>query len=196
MADKKFKILAVNGSHNEDGNTAFLLNTILDECSSFGFECEMVSAHKAVNSSKTPFCVSCSTPCSKVCYKGTYLEEVLNKMADADAIIFGSPVYFGGMSGQLKCLFDKTRDLRATKKLVGKLGAVVVCGASKYGGQELTVSQIQASMLVDGMTVIGPSCEEFGCGHTGVCAQKPAKDDDFALSRAKMLSHRLKEELL
>ncbi len=191
----RYKILAVNGSHNDDGNTAYLLNLILNECKSFGIEGEIVSAHKAVLSAKTPFCTSCTTPCRKVCYKDTLMEKLLNKMADADCIIFGSPVYFGGMSAQLKCVFDKTRDLRANKKLVGKLGAVAVCGASKYGGQEMTASAIQTAMLVDGMTIIAPSSESLGCGHTAVCAQKPAMDDDFAVSRAKMLACRIKEEL-
>ena len=192
---KRFKILAVNGSHNDNGNIAYLLDLILNECKSFGIDGEIVSAHKAVLSAKTPFCTSCTTPCAKVCYKGTLMDELLTKMADADCIIFGSPVYFGSMSAQLKCVFDKTRDLRANKKLVGKFGAVVVCGASKYGGQEMTASAIQTAMLVDGMTIIAPSSMELGCGHTAVCAQKPAVEDDFAIARAKMLAKRIKEEL-
>ncbi len=197
MNNKKvYKILAVNGSHNDNGNTAYLLNTILDECLAYGFDTELVSAHKAALSAKIPFCVSCSSPCARVCYEGTYMEEVLNKISSADAVVFGSPVYFGSMSAQLKCLFDKTRDIRANKKLVGKIGGVVACGASKYGGQEATVAAIHNCMLVDGMTIIGPSSDELGCGHMGVCAQKPAAEDEFAISRAKMMASRIKEELL
>ena len=192
---KRYKILAVNGSHNDAGNTAFLLDLILNELKTFGIDGEVVSAHKAVLSCKTPFCTSCTTPCAKVCYKDTLMEELLNKMADADCVIFSSPVYFGSMSAQLKCVFDKTRDLRANKKLIGKLGAVVVCGASKYGGQEMTASAIQTAMQVDGMTILAPSSMDLGCGHTAVCAQKPASDDEFAISRAKMLAHRIKDEL-
>ena len=187
------KVLAINGSHKNDGDTAFLLGNILDECKLLGAQTELVNATEAVMSAKIPFCIKCSTPCSKKCYEGTYLEEVFQKMTEADAIIVGSPVYFGTMSGQLKCLFDKTRDLRV--KLTGKIGLAVSSGASRFGGQEATVKAIHDIMYVEGMTVIGSASHELGAGHHGVCAQSPSKNDEFAISRCKQSAHRIIEEL-
>lgn len=187
------KIIAVNGSHNKDGNCAFLIETILEDLSQMGAETKVFSAHEAISDCTQPFCVCCSSPCSKVCY-GPKLTALFDEMKDADAIIFASPVYFGSMSAQLKCLFDKTRDLRANNALIGKIGLAVSCGASKYGGQEKTVAAIHDCMLVDGMTIVGPSASS-GAGHMGVCAQKNARDDEFAISRAHLAAQRIYEEL-
>ncbi len=189
------KVVALNGSPNKSGNIEFLLKHITDILDENGFDTEIVNVQEALMSAKVPFCVCCSNPCNKNCYENTYLAEVLSKMAQADCIIFGSPVYFGSMSAQLKALFDKTRDLRGKKALIGKLGCAVVCGASKFGGQETTMRAIHDAMLVDGMTIIGSSSAEFGAGHLGVAAVRPAKEDDNAISRAELIAHRIIEEL-
>ena len=108
-------ILALNGSHNNDGNTAFLLNEILRHCAEKGAETEICSVSEAIMDTKTPFCVACSTPCTKKCYKDTKLDTLFDKIERADFVVFGSPVYFGSMTGQMKCFFDKTRDARCVK---------------------------------------------------------------------------------
>ena len=113
-------ILALNGSHNNDGNTAFLLNEILRHCAEKGAETEICSVSEAIMDTKTPFCVACSTPCTKKCYKDTKLDTLFDKIERADFVVFGSPVYFGSMTGQMKCFFDKTRDARANKKVARK----------------------------------------------------------------------------
>ena len=188
------KIIAVNGSHNKDGNCAFLINTVLDDLKEKGCETEVFSAHEVISDCAHPFCVCCTSPCAKVCY-GQKLTKLFEAMKSADAIIFASPVYFGTMSAQLKCIFDKTRDLRSNNVLLGKIGLAISCGASKYGGQEKTVDAIHDAMLVDGMTIVGPSAKS-GAGHMGVCAQKDAKCDEFAISRAHIAAERLYEEII
>lgn len=185
-------ILALNGSHNNNGNTAFLLNEILRICGERGADTEICNVSEAVSDAKMPFCVSCSTPCSKQCYKGTKLEEVFEKVDKADFVIFGSPVYFGSMSGQLKCFFDKTRDARANKKWLNKPCAAVTVGASKYGGQERTLEHIHSCALVLGMTLAGNSAS-CGMGHFGVSAQKPATEDEYAINQCRILAERIME---
>ncbi|MCX7715706.1 MAG: flavodoxin family protein [Clostridia bacterium] len=187
-------ILALNASHDDNGNTAYLLNKILSYCQGQGAETELVSVHAAIADAKTPFCTACSTPCSKACYKGTKLEELFEKTKKADFIIFGSPVYFGSMTAQLKALFDKTRAIRAEKAWLGKPVAAVTVGASKYGGQERTLEAIHSCALVEGMTLLGNSNAD-GMGHFGVSAQKPAKEDDYAKNCCKMLANRIMEFL-
>ena len=44
------------------------------------------------------------------------LEEAYNKISKADAVIVGSPVYFGTVSAQLKCFFDKALYIRKQRK--------------------------------------------------------------------------------
>lgn len=188
------KIIAVNASPHKDGDTAFMLKTALDILNKKGFDTELIYLQSALNSAKTPFCMCCSSPCSKACYKGTELETVLDKMEKADCVIFGSPVYFGVMTAQLKCLFDKTRDARSRKAFVGKLGCAFACGGSLFGGQEATVRSIHDAMLVDGFTIAGTSSQS-GAGHFGVCARHPANTDENVLSRINIICERIAEEV-
>ncbi len=180
-------VLALNGSHNNDGNTAFLLKEISKHLKNYGAECEIVSVHDAVLSAKIPFCISCQAPCQKTCYKDTLLDEVFEKVKKADFVIFGSPVYFGSMTAQLKAFFDKTRGIRANKQWLGKPVAAVSVGATKYGGQERTIDHIHSAALVSGMTVIGNS-SEIGMGHFGVSAQRPANEDTYAIKQCESLA--------
>lgn len=185
-------VLALNGSHNSKGNTAFLLNEILSVCKAEGADVELESVHEAVLDAKTPFCVACSTPCSKQCYKDSKLDKLFEKVEKADAVIFGSPVYFGSMTAQLKSFFDKTRDVRARKAWLGKPAAAVSVGGSKYGGQERTIDHIQSCCLVSGMSLIGNS-SELSMGHFGVSAHKPAENDTYAVEQCRCLGRRIME---
>lgn len=182
-------VVALNGSTHENGNIAWLLNRVLENIE--GAETELIHAAKAVEELKNPFCVACATPCPKACFAGTAVEEAFEKMKRADVILVGSPVYFGGPTAQIKAFFDKGRAYRGEKAFVGKYGAAVSCGASKYGGQEATVKALQSSMLVQGMSIIGPGSHAFDAGHLGVCASQPAAEDAFAVSRCLSLAARI-----
>jgi len=178
-------IVAINGSPNNDGNSAFLLNEIKKYC--LDAEFEIINANEVVSDAKTPFCVNCSSPCTKVCYKGTKLEETFDKIEKADFVLFASPVYFGSMSAQLKAFFDKTRAVRAEKKWLGKPMAAISVGASKYGGQERTIDHIQSCALVCGMKIVGNG-SSVNMGHFGVSAHRPANEDEFALKQCESMA--------
>lgn len=188
------KIVLVNGSPKKNGNTFYLLSEMKKHIKDAGAECEILYINEGLMKAKHPFCVCCSSPCNKSCYKDTLLDEMLLKMRDADAIVFGSPVYFGSMSAQLKALFDKMRDIRADKAFLGKTGCAVASGASKYGGQETAVRAIHDCMLVMGMNIAGDSDSEAGSGHFGVCAWQKELDDEYTVNRLKAMSLRIVKE--
>lgn len=184
------KIIGVNGSFNKEGNTFYMLNKILTLCKNAGAEVEIINAAEAVGDAKTPFCTCCSTPCSKACYKDSLLDEAYKKIENADAVIFGSPVFFGSMSAQLKAFFDKTRSVRARKAWVGIPAGVLAVGASKYGGQEATMNAVQDSLFISGMTVFGSGYFDTDGGQMGVGAHRPACDDEFAGGRCESMAKR------
>lgn len=186
-------ILALNGSPRKNSNVSFLLNQVLDKCAEMGATTEEVYVADSLETAKFPFCVVCSNPCSGVCYKGTGLEKLFEKMKKADVLLLGSPVYFGSMSAQLKALFDKTRRLRGEKAFVGKPCGFVAVGASRFGGQEATLAAMHAVALVQGMTILGTGHTEVDAGHLGISSQQPAIDDEFAKSRCKSLALRIME---
>lgn len=186
-------ILGLNGSPNKDGNTKFLLEKVLEKAAELGAKTEILEVPELLQSAKHSFCSVCSNPCSGACYKGTKLEEAFELMKKADGLVLGSPVYFGTLTGQLKAFFDKTRKLRGEKAFYNKIAAGVTVATSKYGGQETTMKALHDIMLVHGMTIVADGYSEDDCGHHGVCAHRPAKDDDFAIKRASILAKRIVE---
>ncbi len=76
-------------------------------------------------------------------------------LADADAVIFGTPTRFGNMTGQMRQFLDATGQLWAKGALVGKVGGVFTSSATQHGGQESTILSFHATLLHHGMVVAG-----------------------------------------
>jgi multimeric flavodoxin WrbA len=189
-------ILAINGSPNRSGNTAFLLEKVLEAAAEEGVEGKLIHVMDAVKGQKMPFCVACSSPCKEACHeKDAGLKEACDVLENASAVVLGSPVYFGTVSAQLKALWDKTRGMRTRRGLVGKPGAAVSVGAARFGGQETTIKALHDMMLIHGMSVVGEGIQDADAGHQGVSGQKPAEEDSFARERAGILGRRLAQEV-
>jgi NAD(P)H dehydrogenase (quinone) len=83
------------------------------------------------------------------------------KLAQADAIIFGTPTRFGNMCAQMHNFLDQTGSLWATGGLAGKVGSVFTSTASQHGGQETTITSFHTTLFHHGMVVVGvPYIEE------------------------------------
>ena len=76
-------------------------------------------------------------------------EVDLDFLEQSEAVIFGSPVYFTGMSWELKKWFDQSFRF----SLEGKLGAVFVTAQSASGGTDTAIMEILRHMLLKGMLV-------------------------------------------
>jgi NAD(P)H dehydrogenase (quinone) len=76
-------------------------------------------------------------------------------LAEADAIIFGTPTRFGNMSGQMRQFLDSTGGLWAKGLLVDKVGSVFTSTATQHGGQESTILSFHITLLHHGMVVVG-----------------------------------------
>jgi NAD(P)H dehydrogenase (quinone) len=79
----------------------------------------------------------------------------VNDLADADAIIFGTPTRFGNMCGQMRQFLDATGGLWMKGSLVGKVGSVFASSATQHGGQESTILSFHTTLLHQGMIVVG-----------------------------------------
>lgn len=79
----------------------------------------------------------------------------VDKLASADAIIFGTPTRFGNMCGQMRQFLDATGQLWAEGALVGKVGSVFTSSATQHGGQESTILSFHITLLHHGMVVVG-----------------------------------------
>ena len=79
----------------------------------------------------------------------------VNDLAEADAILFGTPTRFGNMSGQMRQFLDATGGLWANGALVGKPGGVFTSSATQHGGQESTILSFHTFLLHQGMVLAG-----------------------------------------
>jgi NAD(P)H dehydrogenase (quinone) len=76
-------------------------------------------------------------------------------LADADAIIFGTPTRFGNMCAQMRNFLDQTGELWAQNALVNKVGSVFTSTATQHGGQETTITSFHTTLLHHGMVIVG-----------------------------------------
>ena len=105
----------------------------------------------------------------------------------SDAVIAGSPVYFGGMAAELKKIFDGFVGVR--KKMEGKVGAAFTTSGDPTGGKETTMMSIIQCMMIYGMIIVGDPMS--ATGHYGTaCVGVP---DTSAVENGKKLGVRVAE---
>ncbi len=85
----------------------------------------------------------------------TVEETDAESLTDYDALLVGSPTYYGQMAAQVKDLFDKSVVLHG--QLEGKVGGAFTSAANLGGGNETTILSILQAMLIHGMIVQGTS---------------------------------------
>src|SRR5438270_9987457 len=86
-----------------------------------------------------------------------------NQLADADALIFGTPTRFGNMCAQMRIFLDQTGGLWVRGALIGKVGSVFTSTGTQHGGQETTITSFHTTLLHLGMIIVGVpySCQEL-----------------------------------
>ena len=88
-------------------------------------------------------------------------EAKISDLLDADAIVVGSPTYYGRMAGAMATFFDESVSKHG--KLDGKVGAAFSSSANIGGGNETTICEINNMMLIHGMIVQGdPQGDHYG----------------------------------
>jgi NAD(P)H:quinone oxidoreductase type IV len=84
------------------------------------------------------------------------------QLADADALIFGTPTRFGNMAAQMRNFLDQTGGLWVKGSLIGKVGSVFASTASQHGGQETTITSFHTTLLHHGLIIVGVPYSEPG----------------------------------
>lgn len=78
-----------------------------------------------------------------------------DQLAEADAVIFGTPTRFGNMCAQMRNFLDRTGGLWAKGALVGKVGSVFTSTGTQHGGQETTITSFHTTLLHHGFVIVG-----------------------------------------
>ncbi|KAA6314535.1 2-amino-4-deoxychorismate dehydrogenase [termite gut metagenome] len=139
-------VVAINGSPNEGGNTAYALSLVGKELEKEGIAFEVIH----IGNKRIRGCMACNNCVEKgQCIHTNEQEKAwVDKMKKADAIILASPVYFGGIAGTMKSFLDRIF-FAYSDAFRGKIGVSLVTarrsGASvTFAGlnQYLTISQM------------------------------------------------------
>jgi multimeric flavodoxin WrbA len=103
------KVLAFNGSPRKNWNTAMLLEKALEGAKSQGAQTELIHLYD-LNYKGCISCFACKTKGGSSygrCPVKDDLRPVFDKIENADALIFGSPVYLGGITGQMHSMLER-----------------------------------------------------------------------------------------
>lgn len=142
------KVLLLNGSPRIKGNTYLALKELADELGRQGVESEII------NVGKEPVrgCTACGS-CYKTgkCVFDDCVNEIAAKLDCADGLILGTPVYYAGMTGQIKSFLDRLF-YSAGGKLRHKPAAGVVC--ARRGGLTATFDELNKYFMINNMPVV------------------------------------------
>jgi NAD(P)H dehydrogenase (quinone) len=100
-------------------------------------------------------------------------QATLDDLLGADAVVMGSPTYFGQMSAKLKALIDES--IKVHKKISGKVGAAFTSSGGTASGAETTLLSILQAMLIHGMVVSGKAADN----HYGIAVAGAPKPRDL-----------------
>ncbi len=105
------KVLVISSSYRTKGNSARLAEEFVKGAAEAGNDIEFISLHDK----NIGFCRGCLT-CQKTkrCIIHDDADMIREKMLHADAVVFATPVYYYGISGQLKTLLDRANPLYAS----------------------------------------------------------------------------------
>ena len=98
------KIIGFIGSPRKEGNTAWVINKILEGAKEQGAETQAWYASD-LNISPCIGCLSCVE--SNGCVINDDMQKLYDALKQADALVLGSPVYMGQMSAQAKIFTDR-----------------------------------------------------------------------------------------
>ncbi len=158
------KAIAINGSPRSGGNTEILLKKVLEPLNAAGWSTEYLKiGGQAVRGCMA--CFKCFEKKDRRCViQQDSMNEFLEKMYDADAIILGSPTYFTDVTAEMKALLDRSGlvSLANGALLRGKIGAAVV--AVRRGGATHVFDSINHMFLMSSMIVPGSIYWNMGMG--------------------------------
>ena len=156
------KIVAINGSPRKNGNTALLLDAVRQEVEAAGVEFQVFQPGANVHPCMA--CYNCLDTGSLRCVRNDDgVNDIIAACIEADGILLASPVYHGGISGNMKCVLDRLMLAAGcgVNQLHHKVGGAL-CTLRRSGGME-TYQQLLGTM--DAMEMIVVTADYWGAVH-------------------------------
>ena len=167
----KIKILGIAGTPIKNGNCQYQLQEALKLAESTG---QALTELVHLGDYKINFCIGCDKCLRKVhkiqaeagfnvspvpvkeynCSIKDGMQELHQKMLDADAIILMSPVYIASIPGQVKTFIDRCRTFVHDFRLQDKVATAMTIGFFRNAGQDTALALIRTSLSALGLNVV------------------------------------------
>jgi len=158
------RVVAFNGSGRKDGNTAILLNLVLDELRQEGIETELIQLAGETLSGCIA-CYKCAENKDQQCaVVKDRMNEYIAKMREAQGVLLGSPTYIGDMTVNMKALIERSTIVSKNNGdlFKRKVGAAVI--AVRRAGATHVFSSMNYFFLINQMIIPGSSYWNMGIG--------------------------------
>lgn len=103
------KVIGINGSPRKKWNTTMLLKSALEGVESQGAETELIHLYD-LDYKGCKSCFSCKTIGGKSygkCAVNDDLTDIFKRIEESDALILGSPIYFGTVTGEMRSFMER-----------------------------------------------------------------------------------------
>ncbi len=193
------KIIGIAGSSKKrDSSTRFVLEESLKTVKSRGLDTELIDLSK-FDFDGCHDCGGCrnSIRCSQ---DDDFTNVLLPQLCDETigGVIFASPVYFGGVSSQMKAFFDRTLPLRRNDFVwENRVAGAITVGGARNGGQEFAALDVIRFAMIQGMIVVPDASPTSHFGGSVWSKQPDGLNDQSAdVIQAKNLGKRVADVAL
>ena len=141
------KVLMINGSPRENGNTAIALDEMKNVFEAEGVETEIVQ----IGNKNVRGCVACGR-CAKLgkCVFDDIVNELAPEFEEADGLVVASPVYYASANATLVAVLDRLFYSSHFDKTM-KVGASIAC--ARRGGCSATFDELNKYFTISNMPV-------------------------------------------
>jgi multimeric flavodoxin WrbA len=192
------KAIAINGSPRKGWNTDLILQEALKGAADAGAEVEMIHLYD-LNFTGCRSCFACKRKGAEPakCFWKDDLSPVLDKILSADAVFFGTPIYFGEITSQMRALIERlsfilmTYDDYSKKLFHGKVncGCFYTMNVPQEGYEKMYEARMQQSFAV--LNKLNGEVVDYACCDT-------LQFNDYAKFQTSMFSeehkHKIREE--
>jgi multimeric flavodoxin WrbA len=142
MVENRNLILGICGSPRKQGTEFAVQYALKYAAEKYNFDTEFWT----VSGKDIKFCIHCDYCVreKKGCIHKDDMRELYSKLEKAKFLLFGTPVFQGNVSGQIKTIMDRCRSLVAKDKEIfkDKFGMALAVGGDRSGGQEIAIRTI------------------------------------------------------
>jgi multimeric flavodoxin WrbA len=158
------KVVGINSSPRKESNTALLIGYVFEELQQEGIETELIRiGGRRISGCRA--CYKCFQNADRHCsIKTDVVNGCIDKMAEADGIVLGSPTYFSNVNAEMKALIDRSGLVSTANggMYKHKVGAAVT--AVRRAGALPTYDAMNHFFLYNQMFVAGSTYWNLGIG--------------------------------